>query len=174
MAGAGAQHSDSCFRIPEAQYLRLVIDDTLLRVAIASVLVPWALLVVAPRWRWTDLLAQSPLPALVLVPIYVTCIFFDSSGPAAPSFFTVDGIQSIFAARRTAVGCWVHYLVFDLFVGAWQVRDARRHAIRHALVVPCLLLTLWFGPVGFAAYLVLRFCVRGRVSFMDRQAQRDL
>lgn len=143
-----------------------MIEDTLLRVATATVLLPWTLLIVAPRWRWTDRIAQSFVPALILVPIYVACIFFDPHGPAAPSFFTVDGIQSIFAARRTAVGCWVHYLVFDLFVGAWIVRDARRLAVRHALVVPCLLLTLWFGPVGYAAYLALRAALRRRATFV--------
>lgn len=133
-----------------------MLDEILLRAATATVLVPWLLLLFAPRWRWTERLAQSIAPAVILVPIYVLCIFFDPHGPSAPSFFTVDGIQNIFAARRTAVGCWVHYLVFDLFVGAWEVRDSRALGIPHAWVVPCLLLTLWFGPVGYAGYLLLR------------------
>ncbi len=43
---------------------------------------------------------------------------------------------------------WVHFLAFDLLVGAWEVRDARRVGITHLLVVPCLLLTFMAGPVG--------------------------
>jgi len=147
-----------------------VVEELLLRIATATVLVPWLLLLVAPRWAWTDRIVQSVAPAVILVPIYVACIFFDPVGPAAPSFFTVDGIQSIFASRRTAVGCWVHYLVFDLFVGAWQVRDARALGIAHRWVVPCLLLTLWFGPVGYAAYLLLRVWLRKRASLASALA----
>jgi hypothetical protein len=47
-------------------------------------------------------------------------------------------------------------LIFDLFVGAWQVRDAARRGVRHVLVVPCLVLTLMLGPLGLIAYLTLR------------------
>lgn len=144
-----------------------MIEDILLRVATGAVAIPWLLLVFAPRWSWTDRIAQSIAPALILVPIYVACIFFDPHGPSAPSFFTVDGILSIFGARRTAVGCWVHYLVFDLFVGAWEVRDARALGLPHRWVIPCLLLTLWFGPVGYAAYLGLRALSRRRVLLVS-------
>jgi hypothetical protein len=40
------------------------------------------------------------------------------------------------------------------------VRDARRVGLHHLLVVPCLLLTFFFGPAGLLLYLVLRFAVR--------------
>jgi hypothetical protein len=41
-------------------------------------------------------------------------------------------------------------------VGAWIVRDARRQRIDHRLTVPILFATLMAGPVGLAAYLLLR------------------
>jgi hypothetical protein len=63
----------------------------------------------------------------------------------------------------TLVG-WVHYLVFDLFVGAWEVRDARRREIPHLAVVPCLVVTLMLGPVGLLAYLTLRFALKRELS----------
>ena len=50
----------------------------------------------------------------------------------------------------------MHYLVFDLFIGAWQTRDAARHGIPHGLVVPCLVLTFLLGPIGLLLYLALR------------------
>jgi hypothetical protein len=50
---------------------------------------------------------------------------------------------------------WLHYLAFDLFVGAWEVRTARAAAIPFLLVVPCLGLTFLFGPAGLLAFLVL-------------------
>ena len=62
----------------------------------------------------------------------------------------------LFTSPEIALAGWVHYLAFDLFVGAWEVRTARREAIPHLLVLPCLVLTFLFGPVGFLLFLGLR------------------
>ena len=77
------------------------------------------------------------------------------------------------SAERVPVGspalalvCWIHYLVFDLFVGAWIVRDAARRGVAHLAVVPCLLLTLMVGPAGLLLYLVLRLAFR-RVATLE-------
>jgi hypothetical protein len=52
---------------------------------------------------------------------------------------------------------WVHYLAFDLFIGSWQVRDAQKHRVPHLAVVPGLILTFLFGPVGLLLYRTIRF-----------------
>ncbi len=57
-------------------------------------------------------------------------------------------------------------LVFDLFVGAWEVRDAQRRGIAHGFVVPCLVFTLMLGPIGLFLYLVLRY-VKTRTLTLD-------
>ncbi len=51
---------------------------------------------------------------------------------------------------------WVHYLVFDLFIGAWISRDSRLNGIAHLKTVPALVLTLFLGPIGLLTYLVIR------------------
>ena len=51
---------------------------------------------------------------------------------------------------------WVHYLAFDLFIGAWETRDAAARGVPHAWVVPCLLMTFLLGPIGLLAYLAIR------------------
>ena len=60
----------------------------------------------------------------------------------------------------------IHYLAFDLFIGCWVVRDARRHDISIVLIIPALVLTFMFGPVGLLAYLLIRF-VRTRSVVLD-------
>ncbi|WP_460504090.1 abscisic acid-deficient protein Aba4 family protein [Hymenobacter agri] len=45
-----------------------------------------------------------------------------------------------------------------MWTGAWELRDAQRRGVPHALLVPCLLLTFLVGPVG----LLLYFGVRSR------------
>ncbi len=61
----------------------------------------------------------------------------------------------LFTDRWLVLAGWVHYLAFDLFIGSWQVRDARRNRVPFVLVVPCLVLTFLFGPIGLLLYLLL-------------------
>ena len=48
------------------------------------------------------------------------------------------GVQALFSNHWLLLAGWVHYLAFDLFIGSWQVRDAREHQIPHWAVVPGL------------------------------------
>jgi hypothetical protein len=52
---------------------------------------------------------------------------------------------------------WLHFLAFDLFVGAWIVCDARMRGLPFLLALPCLPFAFLFGPVGFVAWLGLRW-----------------
>jgi hypothetical protein len=69
----------------------------------------------------------------------------------------------LFANRWLLLAGWVHYLVFDLLVGRWEVLDARDRQISHAVVIPCLLLTFMFGPAGWLLYVGIRSAF-GRAS----------
>ena len=40
--------------------------------------------------------------------------------------------------------------------GCWEVRDARHHDIPHWAVIPSLILTFLFGPVGLLLYFLIR------------------
>jgi len=50
----------------------------------------------------------------------------------------------------------VHYLAFDLLLGAWQLHTARREGIPHLHLLPCLLATFLFGPAGYLLFQGLR------------------
>jgi hypothetical protein len=65
------------------------------------------------------------------------------------------------------VAGWVHYLIFDLFVGAWESRDAVRREVPHWLAVPCLLGTLMFGPIGLLLYITARFFSVGVLEYEE-------
>jgi hypothetical protein len=132
-----------------------------------GVLLFWLALVFAPRTRLTERLVHSGAFAWVLVPAYALMIFGDRPGPEGASFLTLEGVMRIFTTPQTVDGCWIHYLVFDLFVGAWEARDARRIGFPHALLVPCLALTLMFGPVGLGLYLGLRALRTRRVTLAE-------
>jgi ABA DEFICIENT 4-like len=117
----------------------------------------WLLLAIAPRSRLTPLITACVLPSILAV-IYLVLIGenIGSAEGGFSNFNSLAGVKTLFSVDALLLAGWIHYLAFDLFVGSWEVRDARRLGIRHGWVLPCLVLTLMVGPVGLASYWVLR------------------
>jgi hypothetical protein len=123
----------------------------------------WLLLIVAPRWRGTDWAVHSVAVPVVLGFAYLWLLLrLTWGGEAMPgsSFFSLAGVMALFASPVAVTMGWIHYLVFDLFVGAWIGRDAVRRAIPHWMVAPCLIVTLFIGPVGLLLYFLVRRATR--------------
>ena len=76
--------------------------------------------------------------------------------------------MAFFTVKEAVVAGWVHYLVFDLFVGAWMTRDAVRRQISPVLIFPCLIMTLLLGPIGLLMYISLRLILRGVTTLDER------
>ncbi len=117
----------------------------------------WLMLIVAPRWSWTRRLVHGPVVVLLLTPIYAYMLFGYAPAPEGMAFSTLYGVMIGFSAPQIVVAGWIHYLIFDLFIGAWETRDAQRRGVPHLLVVPCLIVTLMIGPVGLLLYVLVRF-----------------
>lgn len=135
------------------------IHQTLLDLIHLVILPGWLLLIFAPKWRWTDRIVHSGLYPVVLGLAYfgfMICALLFGTNDAPVDFSTVEGIAAIFTHPFGVLTAWVHYLVFDLFVGMWEARDARRRGMSHWALIPCLLLTFMAGPVGLLLYFVLR------------------
>lgn len=115
----------------------------------------WLLLVFLPRWKWSARLVCGAVIPAVLGVLYVS--LFVLHGPGSEGGFgSLAEVDRLFSNPFLLLGGWIHYLAFDLFVGAWEVRDAQRQGVHHLLVVPCLGLTLMLGPTGLLVYLVIR------------------
>jgi hypothetical protein len=124
-----------------------------------GILLFWLLLIMVPRMRVTEVLVHSVAVPVILGLTYlwliVEVLFFGAGVPGA-SFSSLAGVMAFFTSPVAATAGWIHYLVFDLFIGAWESRDAQRRGLSHIAVVPCLVVTLLFGPIGFLLYLALR------------------
>lgn len=127
--------------------------DLVFLVANFSTTPAWLLLLLAPKWKGTGVVVHSAVMPLLLGAAYALLLFTDMGGPSDANMFTLKGVMAIFDKPQTAIAAWIHYLVFDLFVGAWVVRDAGRRDVSRLLVAPCLVGTWFFGPVGLMAYL---------------------
>jgi len=130
--------------------------DTIFTLCNYGVLPVWLLLVFAPRWRVTEIIAGSAVVSLAIAVVYALGAIValpDASG----NMSSLAGVQQLFTDPRVALIGWLHYLAFDLFIGAWEVRNSRRLNIRHLFVIPCLAATLMLGPVGLLLYFVVRW-----------------
>lgn len=137
--------------------------ETVFNIANNGILIFWLLLIVAPRWRMTELLVQSVAIPVVIGLTYtwlIATVFLGGALPAGGNFNSLHGVMTFFTSPVAATAGWIHYLVFDLFVGSWEVRDAQQRGIPHLAVIPCLVLTLLAGPVGLLLYVALRFGTR--------------
>jgi hypothetical protein len=138
--------------------------ETMFSICNSGVLPAWLLLAFAPNWSFTQKLVHQIWIPILLGSVYLVVFMFSAAIPEEGGISSLDGVMTLFTSPSFALIGWVHYLVFDLFIGAWEVRDARRRSISHLYVVPCLVMTLMLGPIGLLAYLLLRFALTRAVS----------
>lgn len=115
----------------------------------------WLLLLFSPLIpTLADRIAGVVIPILLALVYAVMLIIYlpESEG----GFTSLPEIMKLFTVPGLAMTGWLHYLAFDLFIGGWEVRTARREGIAHWQVLPCLALTLLAGPIGLMLFLALR------------------
>jgi Domain of unknown function (DUF4281) len=143
-----------------------MLAQQLFLVANLIALLGWVLLAAFPQRRWpAEVVSGWVIPAL-FAGLYVV-IIAATWGRSPGGFSSLSDVALLFQNPWLLLAGWVHYLAFDLLVGSWMVRDARRRGIAHLLVVPVLLLTFMFGPAGWLAYLVLRAARRAQPGLLS-------
>jgi Domain of unknown function (DUF4281) len=134
--------------------------DTIFDAAGALAASGWLALMLSPaRARWTAparRYAGRVIP-LLLAGAYVALVM-RHWGPGG--FGSLAEVRALFDVPGLLLAGWLHYLAFDLFVGAWIAERAAEAAWPHALLIPVLLLTFLFGPAGLLAFALLRVALR--------------
>ena len=131
--------------------------DTVFRFSNFLVSPFWALMILLPRWRWTERILRSPLVSVTPAALYAT-LTFPRLGEIWPAIArpTLNGVAALLGSPAGATIAWVHFLAFDLFVGRWVYLDSRERQVSPWLMAPLLFLTLMLGPAGLLLYLALR------------------
>jgi hypothetical protein len=140
--------------------------DALFQIANPLAMVGWIALVAAPLApKWSDRIA---IGIALLLSLGYTALLLAFWTLAEGGFDSLPNVMLLFDTPQAALAGWVHYLAFDLFIGAWIVRTARIQRIPHLLVLPCLIPAFLFGPAGLLAFFGLRavFALRAR-SLME-------
>lgn len=115
----------------------------------------WVILLASPLIpRAAQIASGVIIPGLLSIIYAALILAFWSRSEGG--FDSLAGVMQLFTFQEAALAGWIHFLAFDLFLGAWEVRTAKREGIPFYLVIPCLALTFMFGPIGFLLFLGLR------------------
>jgi hypothetical protein len=71
-------------------------------------------------------------------------------------FGSIGDVRKLFQNDFALLAGWIHYLAFDLFVGAWIARSSDEIGLSRLIQAPILIATFMFGPVGLVLFLSIR------------------
>jgi hypothetical protein len=128
--------------------------EQIFSMAMTITMLGWLLLVILPRQPIAQRIAGIVLP-LVLSAVYLVLIVQHFPG-AEGGFGSLADVAVLFKKPELLLAGWIHYCAFDLFIGAWEIRDSHRHGIPHLVMIPCLLMTAMLGPIGLLFYFAIR------------------
>jgi hypothetical protein len=139
--------------------------ELVFQVCTFGVVPAWLLLLVLPRWRFTELVVQRVwLPAIFAI-FYLWAQGADPvPEPEGAGFHSLAAITALFSTPHALLAAWIHFIALDLLAGAWMVRDAQRLEIGRRWVAPCLVVTFALAPVGLLLWFAIRGIKRGEVA----------
>lgn len=129
--------------------------DTVFLAAQALAFVGWVPLFALPWLRRPQALRWARGTGAALCLLYV--IFFLPNAGAIPTHagYSLEGILLAFEVPPLRLAAWIHYLAFDLWVGAWEAEDAEARGLSHRVLLLCLFATMMIGPAGLLLYLAI-------------------
>lgn len=134
-----------------------------------AALLAWVALVIFPARRIVSGVLCAVLVPGLLAGCYAAVIGWRlaAGGPPPADVTTLAGLRSVFDDDWVFAAAWVHYLVFDMVVGAWIARDSVRLGIPWPLRTVALVLTFLAGPVGFLVHVFGRATLRRVIAADD-------
>ena len=119
----------------------------------------WVALLFSPQIPvWSARIAGQVIPGLLAGGYVVLALFFPSNNDGG--FGTFAEVTVLFSHEYALLAGWVHFLAFDLFVGAWICSTARSDGIKFWIVLPCLPVTFLFGPAGYLLFSLVRLVAK--------------
>lgn len=121
----------------------------------------WAILVLGPR-RFAPL---NAVPQLV-IPLGLSALYaalvLRHFAEAGGGFGSLADVRRLFSSDWVLLAGWIHYLAFDLAIGAYLAGRMDRAGIGRLVQAPILATTFLFGPVGFVLAVVTESVLAAR------------
>ncbi|MCA0433452.1 MAG: DUF4281 domain-containing protein [Proteobacteria bacterium] len=134
--------------------------ETVFSIANLTALSGWLVLalgIILRRPLLHHVLAGLAWPIALSVLYSALIIFFFADAPGG--FDSLANVKLLFSSDWAALAGWVHYLAFDLFIGAWIARQVLAQGLPRLILMPLLPLTFLFGPAGFLAWHATRLAL---------------
>ena len=128
--------------------------ETLFTICNTAVLPAWLLLALAPGWKWTHHLVHSAWIPMLLGIVYVGVFATNAESPEGGGFGSLEGVMLLFTSPHAVLAGWIHYLAFDLAIGAMIARRADASGLTRLVQIPILFFTFMFGPLGFLLFIL--------------------
>jgi hypothetical protein len=119
------------------------------------VLLGWILLIFLPKWKYTQILILNGIVVLFAV-LYAYLFSKDITSFDPNSFSTLENVKALFQNDNAVAAGWIHYLAFDLFVGAYVVKESQKLEISRWVYTVILPFTFMFGPVGYLLFFITK------------------
>jgi hypothetical protein len=118
----------------------------------------YALMALAPGWKFTQTLMRSYSPLIIASFAYAFLAYLSFNDPVALEGFSsqaldLTAITKGFSSETAVATAWAHFIMEDLFLARWVYLDsqANRTFASHSIV-----LCLFFGPLGFLSHVITR------------------
>jgi hypothetical protein len=110
---------------------------------------------VALKRDWLrDVVAGTYLPVAISAAYFILIVFFFAG--AEGGFDSLENVQKLFTSPWAALAGWIHYLAFDLFMGARIARGLVEEGLPRWPLIVLLPLTFLFGPIGYLAFEIIK------------------
>jgi len=114
------------------------------------------ILFISPFWGEFDKFLIGIIISLLAL-VYTWLNFSNFQPDILKNFSSLEGVMTIFRNPELVDAAWVHILAFDLVVAVWIKKNALSLGIPHAWILPSLIFSCLFGPLGYLIYLLTRW-----------------
>ncbi len=127
-----------------------------------AAMVGWSLLILGPRrFKWFNAIPLWIIPT-GLSGVYVALIFSRFSGTGG-GFDSLANVATLLADDWALLAAWVHFLAFDLFIGAIIAARMDKIGVGRLVQAPILIATFMLGPLGFLIAALTELGLRARL-----------
>ena len=133
--------------------------DRAFSLANMTALIGWAMLIFLPR-RWNLVFAIPQFVVPFGLSLAYAGLIFSNVFTGQGGFGSIADVRALFSRDELLLAGWLHYLAFDLFIGAWIARRSDEIGLPRLMQAAYLAATFMFGPVGLALFLATRALYR--------------
>jgi hypothetical protein len=131
--------------------------DALFKAANGFSAIGWfVLIVLSPFWKNFDKFIIG-FVVMLLALLYTYLNFSNFSMDILKNFGSLEGVGILFQNKDLLLAGWVHILAIDLLMVTWMKKNAQHYDMKHWIVLPAMIISCPFGPLGFLVYLLTRW-----------------